>query len=106
MPIGFTLIVSTTAYNSAPFARAGQTANFTVACLNNEGVAELDIIIEHKNAEDTSWTTAGSFAQITATVTTVVTVTPLKQMLRYKYTVSGDTGDFVHIYMYPPAWQD
>src|SRR5690242_5095318 len=75
---------------SAPFGRGGQNAMFSIDVLDvpGGGVA-LNIDIEHKNLEDTVWTTLGSFSVINSTGVKTLTVTALKEMLRFNYSVSG-----------------
>jgi hypothetical protein len=106
MLVGVTLIKSSTAYYSPAFGRGGEKGLFAVDCLNLEGTATLDIDIEHKNREDTSWTTAETFAQIGAVEFSSREVSALKEQLRLKYTVGGASpSSFVHFFVYAPTWK-
>ena len=74
--------------------------------LNLEGSATLDIAVEHKNSSDTTWTAIASFTQFTGTGHGSLTTGPFKEQLRFKYDVGGNAGDFVHVFVYAPVWQD
>jgi len=61
--IGDTLIHDGTGsdpYYSPPFGRGGESAVFTVEITVRYGAPTLVFEVEHKNAEDTSWSSAGS----------------------------------------------
>ena len=49
-----------------PEARGGESAVFVVDVIELVSSGSLLITIEHKNSEDTAWSTAGSFSSISA----------------------------------------
>ena len=105
MPVGVTLMrANGKFYYSPPFARGESAASLTIEVLINVGNATLDVTVQHKNSEDTSWASAGTFTQFTAEETNTANVTGLKEMVRYMYAVGGDAGDFVHMFVYAPSW--
>ena len=108
MPIGVTMIKSASSYYSPTITRRGCIGIFTVDVMINEGAATLDIDIEHKNNDDTSWATSGTtFVQWTGTTGyKTAEVSGLKEMIRFKYDVGGDAGDFVHVLVHQPIWRD
>ena len=71
------------------------------------GNPTLDITIEHRNADETTWSSAGTFSSITACGTASVEVSSLKQLVRIKYEFDAgdDTSDGVHFYMQAPTWR-
>jgi hypothetical protein len=70
------------------------------------GSPTLEVEIEHKNTEDTTWTTAGTFTAITGVGVQAQDVTGLKEQIRLKFYYSaGSAGDFVHLVVAAPAWR-
>jgi hypothetical protein len=49
----------------------------------------LQVAVQHKNEEDTSWTNFGSFSTISATGVFTLSLSGCKEMLRLLYHVSG-----------------
>jgi hypothetical protein len=97
--------VGTRAFYSPPFGRGGEAAVFTVEVTHRNGAPSLVAALEHRNAEDTSWTTAGTFSTISATGVFTLEVASLKEELRFKFTFSsGGLGDFVHLLIPAPMW--
>ena len=106
MVVGITLMYSTTPYYSPAFPRGGEAATFAVDVTHKEGSPTFVVAVEHKNAEDTSWTTAGTFTAITATGLATKDVTGLKEELRLQYLFTGGSaGDFVHLVVPAPQWR-
>jgi hypothetical protein len=105
--LGDTLIhdgSGTTPYYSPPFGRGGDAAVFTIEVAQMNGTPTLVFAVEHKNAEDTSWSSAGS-TSATATGVHTLEVSGLKEELRLKFTFSaGVAGDFVHLLVPAPMW--
>ena len=105
MVIGITLFKNTTAYFSPTFGRGGLAAVFSCEALLGTAFT-LDIDVEHKHAEDTTFTTLGSFTQIAAEGVGTKNLTGIKEQVRFKYTVGGATASsFVHFNMLAPAWR-
>src|SRR5262245_58576907 len=95
---------------SAPFGRGGQNAMFSLDVLDvPANGAALAIDVEHKNLEDTTWTTLGSFSSITSTGVKTLTATAIKEMLRFNYSISGGSGaaaaDAFYINTLAPVWR-
>jgi len=106
MVIGMTLMKSATAYLSPTFARGGLSATFARELLMVGTSGTLDIDIEHKNLDDTAFTTAGSFAQLTAAGIGTIGVSALKEQVRFRYSIAGaQAWSFVHFNMLAPAWR-
>ena len=93
------------AYYSPEFGRGGLRAIFSCNVTHLSGSATLDIDIEHRNSDDTSFTSAGTFTQFTATGTGTKDLSGLKEILRLKFTVggAGSTSAIAYI-MPPPQW--
>ena len=103
MIVGTTIMWSAVAYYSPSFPRGGEAATFAADVTHVEGSPSLSIVVEHKNSEDTSWTTAGTFTAITGTGLATKDVTGLKEEIRLKYEYgSGSAGDFVHLVVPAP----
>jgi len=105
--LGDTLVhdlTGATPYYSPPFGRGGEAAVFTLGVTHRSGSPSLVFAVEHKNAEDTSWSGAGSTV---ASATGVVTlaVSALKEELRLNLRFgTGSAGDFVHVLVPAPMW--
>jgi hypothetical protein len=107
MVVGITLLkMSGGTYESPPFSRQGLQALFAVDILKLTATSLL-IDIEHKNIEDTSWASLGSFASITSTGINTVGHAGIKELVRFVYTITASNDwDGVHLNMLAPAWAD
>jgi hypothetical protein len=107
MVVGITLLkMSGGSYESPPFSRQGLQALFAVDILKLTATS-LAIAIEHKNIEDTGWTSLGSFASITSTGVKTVTQTGIMELVRFVYTITASNDyDGVHLNMLAPAWAE
>ena len=111
MIIGSTLIhdgTGSTPYRTPSFGRGGEAAVFSVDVTHLKATTSLTLVVtvEHKNEADTTWTTAGTFANITATGVATKDITGLKEEIRISFTFTvGATPDFVHIVIPAPAWR-
>lgn len=91
-------------YYSPPFGRGGESAVFTVEVTLRHGNPTLVLEVEHRNAEDTSWSSAGS-TSTSATGVATLDVSSLKEELRLKFTFTSLVpGEFVHILVPAPMW--
>lgn len=91
-------------YYSPPFGRGGEAAVFTVEVTVRHGNPSLVFEVEHKNAEDASWSSAGATATAATGVATL-DVSSFKEELRLKFTFSSIVpGEFVHILVPAPMW--
>ncbi len=95
---------------SAPFGRGGQNAMFSIDVLDVPGGSvQLNIDVEHKNLEDTTWAVLGSFTAITTTGVKTLTVAGAKEMLRFNYSLSAggapNVYDTFYINTLAPVWR-
>jgi hypothetical protein len=106
MVVGTTLLKNASIYYSPQFSRGGNSAVFQCECLIIGTNGTLGIDVEHKNSDDISFTTLGSFTSIVAPGVTDVAVTGIKEQLRFAYTVGGTQAySYVHFNMLAPAWR-
>ena len=106
MVVGTTLIVlDGSPYYSPSFPRGGLAGTFAVDTTGYEGLTAFGITVEHRDEHDTSWTTAGAFTTITGLGPSAVDITSLKQILRFKYELTGNAVDGVHFVMQAPSWR-
>ena len=107
MLVGTTLLkLDGSTYYSPQFNRGGNSANFSVEVLNIGASTTLNVTVEHKNAEDTSWTTLVTFSGITAVGISVYSPTGIKEQLRFTYAVAGPNAYCgVHFNVLAPQWR-
>ena len=109
MVIGTTLMqLDGSPYYSPQFNRGGNAATFAAEMLLFSGGAGIYLLIDvqHKNADDTAWTTNVSFAHLNATGVFTVNASAIKEQVRFKYTVVGSAAtDAMHFNMLAPAWR-
>jgi hypothetical protein len=97
-------------YYSPEFPRGGLAARFSVdvAQLALTGATQVDIAVEHRNSEDTTFSTAGTFSAVTGTGAASLDVTGLKEVVRLSFAFSGGTpvaSDAVHLLVQAPSWR-
>jgi len=96
----------TDAYLSPEFPRGGLSAVFTVETTHLTGNPTLEVNDEHRNDEDTRWSTAGTFSNITTKTVTTRDVSTIKEIVRLSFEYSaGVAGDFFHVIVPAPAWR-
>ena len=107
MIVGITLMkMSGLPYFSPTFARGGNAAVFACEGLQFSSGGTLDIDIEHKNVDDTSWSLLASFTQITTAIVETKDASAIKEQLRFKYTIGGSqVYSAVHFNMLSPTWR-
>ncbi|MHC4952727.1 MAG: hypothetical protein ACYTGZ_02460, partial [Planctomycetota bacterium] len=94
------------AFYSPSFPRGGEAALFSLDVTHKMGTApSLAVSIEHKNFDDTSWTSAGAFTAITATGVASKDISGLKEECRFNFTATGTDGDAFHVIVAEPAWR-
>jgi len=107
MILGATLLKGNgDAYYSPSFPRGSMTGNFRVQATSKWGTSPtLDIDIEHRNADETSFVSAGTFTQITTTGSHSKTQSALKEIVRLKYVIGG-TEAYAgwHFLVLAPQW--
>ncbi len=97
-------------YYSLEFGRGGLAATFAVDVTHIvlTGATSLLITVEHRNAEDTTWGTAGTFAGIGSVTPDTLDVSGLKEIVRFKYEFTGGSpvaSDAAHFLMQVPSWR-
>ena len=109
MIIGTTIFhdgTGTTPFYSPSFPRGGLAAIFSVDTTHISGAPTLVITVEHKNEDETTWGTAGTFGSITGPGVSTKDVTSLKEEIRLAFTFSaGSAGNFFHLVISAPAWR-
>jgi hypothetical protein len=97
----------TTPYYSPAFPRGGDAALFSVDVTHEGGSPTMVVTVEHKNEMDTSWSTLGTFSNITTTGLETLDIDgSIKEVVRFKFTFSaGSAGDFFHVIVPAPAWR-
>ena len=108
MIVGFQIVVmgGATPFYSPSFGRGGEAALFSLEVTHIAGSPSLAVDVEHKNEDDTTWSSAGSFTSITA-AGIVPTKDPsgLKEELRFKFLPTGTDGEAFHVIVPAPAWR-
>ena len=91
---------------SPSFPRGGLGALFTASTLQKLGSPTLTITVEHKNHDDTTWTTAGVFSSISTLNNFTQDVSNIKEEVRFAYSTSAtnDWEGFL-VNMTAPAWR-
>ncbi len=107
MVLGTTLFkLDGNAYYTPEFPRGGLSAYFTVQVTHVSASPTLNIDIETRNEEDTTWTTAASFDAISSLSVAGKDASSLKEVVRLKLAVSGATAAAaVHFILPAPAWR-
>ena len=96
----------TTPYYTPTFPRGGLAAVFSFDATHKAGTPTMTINIEHKNAEDTSWTVAASITGVNATGVQTKDVSGIKEEVRISFVfTAGSAGDFFHVVIPEPAWR-
>lgn len=107
---GFTVVRDLTgaaAYYTPPIVREALDATFSLETTHFAvvGGGAVVVTVEHKDLADTSWGTADTFANITGTGVSTLTVSGLLEEIRFKVAFSGGgAGDMVHLLIAPVVW--
>ena len=107
MIVGFQVtVMGGASFFSPSFGRGGEAALFSLEVTHKMGTSpSLTVEVDHKNLEDTTWSSAGSFTAITSTGVKTKDITGLKEECRFKFTATGTDGDAFHVIMAAPAWR-
>lgn len=90
---------------SPTFPRGGNAALFSVEVFAADAGTSLDAVFEHKNVEDTAWTTLASLTAMTSGVNSVTAVA-VKEQIRIAYTVNGASASAsVYANTLAPTWR-
>ena len=98
-------VMGGTALYSPSFGRGGEAALFSVQTLAKIGSPSLAIDVEHKNTEDISWASAGTFTAITTLAVSTADISGLKEEVRFKFTMTGTDGDAFNLLIPAAAWR-
>ena len=90
---------------SPTFGRGGLAALFAVEILACDASTSLTVTVEHKNADETSFSTLATLATLTSGVNTV-DAGGIKEQLRYAFVVNGSNAfNSVYADVLAPAWR-
>lgn len=110
MIIGFTLLkMAGSACYSPQFNRGGLAASFGIEVTNWVGGGSLPVLVvavEHRNVEDTSWSTLAALTDINSDGLKTLSSSPIKEILRLKFIFTGGvetTG--AHLNVLAPQWR-
>jgi hypothetical protein len=95
-------------YFSPEFGRGGLAATFAADVSQvTVGLVGLTITVEHRNSEDTSFGSLGSFPVISGLGPQSVDLTGCKEIVRFVYTFDPTDAATaaVHLLMQPPSWR-
>ncbi len=107
MILGTTLFrLDGSTYYSPEFPRGGEAALFSIEITHVGGTPAVTVALEHRNEDETSWTSAGTFSSISATGVYSKDLSGLKEILRFAITItSAPATDAVHFLLPSPAWR-
>jgi hypothetical protein len=105
-PEGVIVRKAETAY-TPPYSRGGSQAVFALDLLDRSVSGVLDVDIEHKNSDETTWASAGAFSSMSSTGMASVHVDELKEQIRLKLGVTGGLSwaEWVRVKLLDPSWQ-
>jgi hypothetical protein len=90
---------------SPTFGRGGNAALFSVEIFDVDASTTMTVVVEHKNEEDTSWTTLATLASMSSGVNTQ-TASASKEQLRYAITIDGASASLsVYANVLAPQWR-
>ncbi len=80
---------------------------FSFEVLDLQGTnASLTVTVEHKNADDTAWTTLVGIAAATTTGVVSAGAAAIKEQIRFSYVVGGSAATaMIYFNMLTPAWR-
>jgi hypothetical protein len=95
-------------YYSPWFSRGSDAATFFLQLLHVSTNGQVIVTIEHKNLADpdSAASTAATFSTASAVGTFDKAASGLKELIRFKYSVSATSGSaWLHLRALPPIWQ-
>ena len=96
---------SHTPFYSETMPRGGLAAVFSFDVTHLLSGATLTVSIEHRNVDDTTWTTAGTFTTVSSAGVATKDVTDIKELWRWVFTPGGTAGKFIALVFQPTAWR-
>jgi len=92
-------------YFGPPMARSTCKAIFTAQVTNIAGAPSLNVVIQHRNRDDTAWAVAGTIAGIIANGVYSATIANLNELIRYQYVfTAGAATDGFYVFAGNPQW--
>jgi hypothetical protein len=77
-----------------------------VEVLGITGSTTLNISVEHKNLDETTWVELGAFTGITAVDIGYLEASSIREELRFKFSVSGTNNyDAAYFNVLAPQWR-
>jgi hypothetical protein len=106
--VGFTVFrnqAGSSVYYTPPIVREALTGIFSLEATHFICSGDIVVDVEHKDFADTSWVTADTFPNISATGVETLVVGTLKEMIRLKFGFSGGgPGEFGHFVVSAVEW--
>ena len=106
--LGYTVIRNQTgsaAYYTPQIVREALEATFSVEATHFISAGTVVVTIQHKDFADIAWVTADTFAGITGTGVETLTVSALKEEIRFKFAFTGGNPfGFAHLVVVEPTW--
>lgn len=95
------------AYPTPTFPRGGLSGTFGVEVFALVGSSpSVEVTVEHKNEEDTSYTTAGTFSSITSAGVHTLNVSSIKEQVRLSVVIGGSSStNMAYLNILPPMWR-
>jgi len=89
------------------FPRGGLSATFVIQVLELVGSpTDLVALVEHKNMEDTAFSTAGTFATISSVTVATLSVSTIKEQVRFSFAPTAtNSWEGFYILLPAPAWR-
>jgi hypothetical protein len=88
------------------FGRGGLSVTFLVNIIQLIGTPTLNISVDTKNEEDTTWSALGTFAGISALGVASADFTGVKEQVRFTYTITATNAwEGVLMQVLAPAWR-
>ena len=97
----------TAPFFSPSFPRGGLAAVFSMDVTHKNGASLAMLVdVEHKNEDEVTFGSAGTFSSITATGIKTLDVIDIKEEVRLAFTfTAGSAGNFYHVVLSAPAWR-
>ena len=94
-------------YHSPSFPRGGLAAVFAAVVTHVFDSPNFTITVEHRNQEDTGFTTLGDLGTFSATSTKMYEASGIKEVVRFKYAFDAedDPAAGVHFQVQLPSWR-
>ncbi len=92
--------------HSPTFPRGGLSAVFAIEVFALIAGSSIDVAVQYKNVEDTSWTTFGSAISASTAGVHTLEVTGIEEEVRLRFSVDGaNPNDTVYANVLAPQWR-